>query len=818
MNSTTQQHSGLNGYATTRWVSVTPSEPCEICGHGDWCACASDGSATKCQRSGDGCDYEGQDRSGVPFFVFRHTDGATPQQYRQLPSKETAPEVQRADDATLHAAYTKVLDELNLSTAHCAALKAGGLDDGTIDRNRYCTLTEEDRVAMAAMLTAEYGTKAKHIPGWMPTRFGVAGMLIPCRDTSGRIIRLRVRRDDSTLGEGDAKYLWISSKKQGGAGSGAACHVSLFTAGCAATTRITEGELKSDIATALTGVRSVSAPGVTSWRTCLPAIKAIGAKHVLVAFDSDADRNIHVATALHDATKQLATEGYTVELETWNAADAKGIDDLLAGGMRPNVLRGADAISHVDAVLARAKAVEAEKAAARRAEPSNGSDMAVTTEEPADVLDDKGIEISQPEASDDGDNAKPPAGIKQSFPPDDNRPIITITTDEPIVIDRAIQALSDDDAVFKRGGLLVHAICDASGIASADPTMDTTRIRIMSAATIQERMAGAAKWIKLKETKGELKQLPAHPPWWAVAGVRDRGEYPGIRTLMGITREPVLRPDGSILDTPGYDEQTGLLYEPSMTFPPVPKNPTRTDAEKAVTTVLEAFCDFPFRQPAHKSVCLAGVLTLLGRFAVNGSAPVFAIESNTPGSGKGLCVDAITGIALGRPLSRMSMPEDDAEMKKTITALAIEGERAALFDNADGVVGGASFDAAATAKTWKCRILGKSESTPELPLTTTFFITANNPQYNGDTTRRTLIVRLESPLERPEERDDFRHPSLIEWVRENRGSLVTASLTILRAYCVAGRPDMNLPAWGSYEAWSAPCARRSCGQACPTLR
>src|SRR5262249_49129423 len=53
-----------------------------------------------------------------------------------------------------------------------------------------------------------------------------------------------------------------------------------------------------------------------------------------------------------------------------------------------------------------------------------------------------------------------------------------------------------------------------------------------------------------------------------------------------------------------------------------------------------------------------------------------------------------------------------------------------------------------------------------------------------------------------EERSGFRHPNLLAWVGENRGHLLGAALTILRAYCAAGRPDQGLPAWGSFEGWS----------------
>src|SRR5262249_31974647 len=46
------------------------------------------------------------------------------------------------------------------------------------------------------------------------------------------------------------------------------------------------------------------------------------------------------------------------------------------------------------------------------------------------------------------------------------------------------------------------------------------------------------------------------------------------------------------------------------------------------------------------------------------------------------------------------------------------------------------------------------------------------------------------------------HLDLRAHVRANRPRLLTAALTCLRAYCHAGRPDMKLKPWGSFEGWS----------------
>jgi hypothetical protein len=98
-------------------------------------------------------------------------------------------------------------------------------------------------------------------------------------------------------------------------------------------------------------------------------------------------------------------------------------------------------------------------------------------------------------------------------------------------------------------------------------------------------------------------------------------------------------------------------------------------------------------------------------------------------------------------------------------------------------------------------MLGVSQTTGTLPLRILWFATTNNAVLGADTTRRTVQIRLQSDREKPEERTGFAHPDIVEWVHDNRAGLVVAALTIARAYFVAGRPRMNLPAMGSFEGW-----------------
>ena len=71
------------------------------------------------------------------------------------------------------------------------------------------------------------------------------------------------------------------------------------------------------------------------------------------------------------------------------------------------------------------------------------------------------------------------------------------------------------------------------------------------------------------------------PPDLAAAYLERTGDWK-LRVLSGIANAPTLRPDGSILDQPGYDAATGILYDPrGVTYPPIPATPTKPDAALA---------------------------------------------------------------------------------------------------------------------------------------------------------------------------------------------------------------------------------------------
>lgn len=392
---------------------------------------------------------------------------------------------------------------------------------------------------------------------------------------------------------------------------------------------------------------------------------------------------------------------------------------------------------------------------------------------------------------------------------EDGRPRVQVTLDEAGVANQVLRHLSnlghaspwiknqERYRVYQRGGKLVYV--------ARDPLPPSTpRIVPLSRPIVRERIGQAVELYCEKKRKDEIIETRISPPLWLVANVYERGEYPAnIRYLSGIIRCPALRPDGSVIQAKGYDAATGLIYDPAVDYPSVNDFVTRAEAVVAANTLLELVADFPFMNEAHKSAWLATVLTLVARPAIAGGCPLFAFDATTPGSGKTKLCDLASLIAYGTTAPRRNWPRDDEEVRKVITAVCLEGIASCLFDNVARTLGSASLDGALTSTEWSDRVLGKSETTGTLPMSTVFMATGNNLVIGADTVRRTLYCRLESFLEHPEDRSDFKHLDLLGHVREKRGALAVCAVTILRAYFAAGKPAVEVQPWQSFPEWDS---------------
>lgn len=363
--------------------------------------------------------------------------------------------------------------------------------------------------------------------------------------------------------------------------------------------------------------------------------------------------------------------------------------------------------------------------------------------------------------------------------------------------------------VFQCSGKLFEIQTDASS--SLKFLVSATSVpRLLQVNGVRARSLASRECVFQREqiTKDGTKTYEeVLPPEWMGASIITRPTFEHIPPLTALVCAPTLRSDGALIWEKGYDASTGIYLANDFKIS-VPAAPTQEDAKASTERLLDLISDFSFVNPAGKSVWLAGVLSVAARHAFSGPVPIIIIDASKRGSGKSLLADAASVLARGIKASRMFYTDDDVEMDKRITSLALAGEQAVLIDNVVGKLASAPLDAAITSDSYTGRVLGKTEM-PSMSIKIVWFVTGNGLIIGADTARRAIVSRLEPDTDRPEDREGprpgarWKYPHLLDYILEHRSELLGHALTIVRAYLLAGRPSQNLKPMGSFEAWSS---------------
>jgi Bifunctional DNA primase/polymerase, N-terminal len=349
--------------------------------------------------------------------------------------------------------------------------------------------------------------------------------------------------------------------------------------------------------------------------------------------------------------------------------------------------------------------------------------------------------------------------------------------------------------LYQRGGALVRPIIETVD-ASRGRKTKVAQLKVLDSVYARDLMGRHAVWMKWD---GRAKRLVrTNAPMEIASMVLARAGDWTFATIAGVISTPTMRPDGSLLTEPGYDEFTRLLLVEPPPLPPVPDCPTREDALAALKLLEGLLAGFPFVDDVAKACALSAIITpvVRGAFSV---APLHASRAPTAGSGKSFLWDVVASIAIGQLMPVMSTGADESEMEKRLGAAMMAGQPLISIDNISKELGGDALCQIIERPVVEIRILGRSERVRIEARGTTLFATGNNFVIVGDVVRRVIITNLDPEMERPELRQFNFDP--VEMILNDRGKYIAAALTICRAYIVAGMPN-KAPRLASFEGWS----------------
>lgn len=682
------------------------------------------------------------------------------------------------------------------------------------------------------------------------THFGsVDGQLVPVRDLRDRIVAVQVRANDGT-------YLPPCAPRDltggiSGAPSGQHAHVSTFSPRALKLCIITEGVLKADriaaeLARAGVGVLVIGVPHVGAWRLALPILEHAKVEGVLLAYDADVRRKAMVAAGLTNLACAVAERGLGVALVVWPESSGKGLDDVIHAGKVATVecLAGADLWTRLGELRGQCKLPDSEGVDARRvlaglvdrvrSDPARAYDptvvaalgaipeVSVERQRLVDALASKAalgkrktaklIKVASArkrtnESS--GDGASKPAPFQTALP------VFEYTEAKLIAaVDVAHKALARAGA-YTNGSFVVRvattskeaeaasAWTRSDGVTCYAVRAGAPQIVTLTPATLRLAIAEQLQFVRT----GKQGAVPTLPPAEVVNAIHDLQAGWPLPQLAGLSEVPVLRRNGTVAQRPGYDPGSGYWVDGRLAVPSISDKPSESECREAYEFLREPFVDFPWGQPGTECVPIAEILQIMARPCIDGAVPGYVHDASAGGTGKTLQTDCVSLVTQGRYASRKAYParsdDGDDEINKFLGGYALRGTQYIVLDDIKRALGGQTLDMVLTAN--DCcdfRILGQSK-TVTLPWRSTLAFTGVNISYFGQMSRRVLVARVESPLERPQDRQDFRHAPLPKWILTNRAKLVAAALTVLRAYIAAGCPNVGTGVWGSFEAWSA---------------
>ncbi len=365
-------------------------------------------------------------------------------------------------------------------------------------------------------------------------------------------------------------------------------------------------------------------------------------------------------------------------------------------------------------------------------------------------------------------------------------------TDPAATVDRVRDLLATTGHFYDRGVPVSIANDTQLGGMAAHAVTPETVVREVHrrARPVEER------WVK-----DALKEVPVRLDRAIGVSYLDmKGEW-DLPPLNGITSAPLLRDDGTIHASSGYDPQSGMWVEhvPSLTGL-IPDTPSRAEAGAALLRLRHMFRTYAFADAStvpeegqdvpvvdlqlppgkDESAFLAGLMTAVSRPSLP-VAPALLLrgaEMSGGGTGKGLLARCICAIAFGRAPAALTPGKQADEFDKRIGAALMGGAPAVFFDNINGQsLKSDTLASAITERPSHIRVLGESKMVT-LNATAFIVLTGNALDVGEDLVRRFIRCELDAKRENPEARV-FKGDLLAE-VGERRAELLAACLTIWR--------------------------------------
>lgn len=288
--------------------------------------------------------------------------------------------------------------------------------------------------------------------------------------------------------------------------------------------------------------------------------------------------------------------------------------------------------------------------------------------------------------------------------------------------------------------------------------------------------------------------------------------------LRRITSAPTYTADGVLVVQPGYHAESALFYEtkPGVNIPAVSEVPTEAEVIGARETLVDLFADFPLDGYTRKellarvsegldvaSFChvLSVALTPIVRDMISGPCPNHLARKDQPRTGATKIMGVASYIGTLEYATPQTLPDNPAEIQKTLIATVDAGKPYGFFDNLKP--GETESDELAAVVTAYPKFTGRRLGQTAMVTVTVnqvWLTTGNRTQLSRQLVERTLMIDLDPKMENPGERptSSFEY-NLDSHVPANAGKYMHALLVLVQNWIANECPEWKGQALGGFE-------------------
>jgi hypothetical protein len=375
---------------------------------------------------------------------------------------------------------------------------------------------------------------------------------------------------------------------------------------------------------------------------------------------------------------------------------------------------------------------------------------------------------------------------------------------KPIIetLDRPLTAILGDlaDAIARYNGDAPRAFHGTDGLREIAKTADgTTVLEAVLPERLQVIADQAAAWTSTPADASLPREI-APPATLCRQFLVSRDVWKNVPPIRRILTAPFVDRHGNICAMPGYHaaEAVWLALPDGFRLPDT--NPTPENIAAAKSLLLDQLLsEVAFADDASRANALAlMILPFMRQYieALNeGQTPIHLFDAPSQSSGKTYAATVcLSPFCEAVPTSDK---KDEKESGKEVFALLIEGVSYIFIDNVKSALGSPDIATAVTSGRMRNRVLGVS-GTHTVDSNVVWVATSNNAALEADTVSRSILIRLDTNSETPEDHEYSFNP--LQYIAENRADVQGAILTLVRAWLEAGRPNRakkvsRFPAW-----------------------